>query len=107
MARYGQEHRRSWRTVAGALLFAFGFFYLGFHALNGERGFYAMLKEERKRDALQEQLAQVRAERKGLEKQVSGMSSSSLDLDLLDERARVVLGFAGQDELLVSSPPAP
>lgn len=104
MTRYRQEHKRSWRTVTSALMFALAFFYLGFHALNGERGFYALLKEERKRDALREELAQVRAERESLEKQLSGLSAESLDLDLLDERSRVVLGYTAKDEVVVPLP---
>ena len=104
MARHKAEQRRSWKTILSALLFAFGFFYLTFHALNGERGFYALLKEERKRDVLQEELTKIRAEREQLERQSSGLSAESLDLDLLDERARMVLGSVSPDELLIYLP---
>ncbi len=104
MASYIQENKRSWRTVVSALLFAFAFFYLGYHALSGDRGFYALLKEERKRDSLKLELSELHSERAELEQKISGLGSSSLDIDLLDERARVVLGYAGIDEMLISLP---
>lgn len=36
-----------------------------------------------------------------LEDKVRLLSSSSLDLDLLEERARVVLNFVGNDEFII------
>ena len=75
-------------------------FYLGFHAVSGERGFFALFKETRKLATLKEELQQVRAEREALELKTKRLSSSSLDLDLLDERARVVLGMAGKNEVV-------
>ena len=45
--------------------------------------------------------AQYSAQKHKLEAKVRLLSSSSLDLDMLDERARVVLNFAGNDEFVI------
>ena len=45
--------------------------------------------------------AQYSAQKQKLEAKVRLLSSSSLDLDMLDERARVVLNFAGNDEFVI------
>lgn len=87
--------------LLGPLLLVVGIFYLLFHVLSGERGVYALLKEQRKLDVLQAQLTQITAQRQALEKRVKLLSSDSLDLDLLDEESREVLGTAGKDEVMI------
>lgn len=88
------------RKLGGPLFFAAAIFYLTFHALSGERGLYALFKETRHLEALQEELAKVSAERAELEHRTRLLGSGSLDRDLLDERAREVLGAAGKDEVV-------
>jgi cell division protein FtsB len=82
-------------------LLSFAIFYLTFHALSGERGIYALLKEDRKLEVLQAELKTVEAQRNELGHRVKLMSSGSLDLDLLDEQARSMLGVSGKDELMI------
>ncbi len=77
------------------------FIYFGYHAVNGERGFlrYMYLRQEiteARRVAENYHNQKVR-----LEDKVRLLSSSSLDLDLLEERARVVLNMAGPDEFII------
>lgn len=68
--------------------------YFAFHALTGDRG---MLSGE-ERDAVlakrQSELAHVRAERMDLEARARLLRNTSLSADLLEERARSLLGFA-------------
>jgi cell division protein FtsB len=75
-------------------------FYLCFHAVSGERGVVALFKESRRLEQLKTELAKVVAEREALDVKVRGLSSNSLDLDLLDERARLMLGMAGKNEMV-------
>ena len=75
-------------------------FYLCFHAVSGERGVFALFKETRKLDKIQSELAEVKAQHDALEHKVHLLSDNSLDLDLLDEQARRVLGMAGKDEIV-------
>jgi cell division protein FtsB len=87
------------RAVA-PLLGVLVLFYLCFHAVSGDRGVVALFKENRKLVQLQTELAKVVAERNALDAKVHGLSSNSLDLDLLDEQARLVLGMVGKNEVV-------
>jgi cell division protein FtsB len=89
------------RRFVGPLFFSAAVFYLAFHALNGERGLYAYLKQSRNLESSQQQLAKLIHERQSLENRVHLLSDSSLDLDLLDEEARRVLGKADKHEVVV------
>ena len=95
------ESQKLYEKLLGPLLLAIGIFYLIFHALSGERGIYALLKEERKLEMLQTELHNVVGQRKDMEHKVRLMSSGSLDLDLLDEQARIILGSAGEKEMVI------
>lgn len=77
------------------------FLYFSYHAVNGDRGFlkYVFLKKEI--SAAQKVADNYHHQKVKLEEKVKLLSSSSLDLDLLEERARVVLNFAGQDEFII------
>ncbi len=82
------------------MLVVFAIFYLGFHAVSGDRGLYALFRETRKLDTLTMQLEEVRAERLALEHKVKLLSGQSLDLDMLDEQVRRILGLTGNDEIV-------
>ena len=95
------------RQVTGPLLLSASIFYLSFHALSGERGLYALLKEERKLELIQGNLDDITAQRKDMEHKVRLMSAGSLDLDLLDEQSRIMLDNAAEDEVVLPMPKAP
>lgn len=94
-------HEKLIKPLIGPLLLAIGIFYFSFHALSGERGLYALLKEERKLELLKAELGDVSAKRKELEHRVSLMSDGSLDRDMLDEQSRAVLNDAAEDEVVI------
>lgn len=89
------------KRFASPLLFSFAVCYLAFHALNGERGLYAYLKQSRHLESSQQELASLILKREELENRVRLMSDESLSLDLLDEQARRVLGSARKSEIVV------
>jgi cell division protein FtsB len=76
-------------------------FYFGYHALHGERGLYALVKEQRQLAAVNEELKQTRAERERVELRVSHLRDNSLDLDLLDEQMRRMLGVMKPGEVIL------
>jgi cell division protein FtsB len=88
------------KRIIAPLLGVLVMFYLCFHAVSGERGVVALFKENRKLAQLKTELEKITAERNSLEAKVHGLSSNSLDLDLLDEQARLVLGLAGKNEVV-------
>lgn len=77
------------------------FIYFSFYTIKGERGFFRYMH-------LTEEVSQARvlsekyaAERQEWENKVKLLSSESLDLDMLDERAREVLNFVGPKEFVI------
>ena len=89
------------QQLVGPLLLAVGIFYFSFHALSGERGLYALLKEERKLELVKGELADITAKRKALEQNTRLLNDGSLDLDMLDERSRLILNDVSQDEVII------
>ncbi len=83
------------------LLFVFAVFYLSYHALHGERGLSALFREQHERAQLQAELKQKREQREMLELKVSHLRDDSLDLDLLDEQMRRMLGVMKPGEVVV------
>ena len=75
--------------------------YLGVQALTGQRG----LLSGGERDALlakrEDQLAHLTEQRRDLEVRVRYLRTESLSKDLLEERARAVLGFADPRDYVV------
>lgn len=83
-------------------LFSFGLFmYFCFHLLHGDMGYFALRGVEQKLADARQQHADLAVERAALENRVRLLRPNSLDLDMLDERARVVLGFALPEERLL------
>jgi len=75
--------------------------YFGYHAVQGDRGLIALGKLRQDVSSLQAQVLDTRAKRMNLERKVSALSSQNIDPDLLEERARVLLGYGYSDEALV------
>ena len=69
--------------------------------LQGEHGLAALHEAEAEERRLAAELESLRLERAQLENKVIRLSDRYLDLDLLDERARAVLGRVRPDELVV------
>ena len=102
-----QARKFTWEKAGWPLLLACAFFYLGFHAVSGDRGLVAWFKESNHLAALTADLADAKAQREVYERRVHLLSDSSLDLDMLDEQARAELGFARPDEVVILTPGKP
>jgi cell division protein FtsB len=77
------------------------FIYFSFYAIKGERGFvrYVRLNDEvSQARVLSEKYAREKSE---WEEKVKLLSPESLDLDMLDERAHVVLNMVGAQEFVI------
>jgi cell division protein FtsB len=85
----------------GYFITIFIIFYFGFFIIFGDKGLIQLfvLKQqiENKEATKQEIFAKMQA-KKNL---VDGMNPNSLDIDLLDEQARKVLGYAGKNEVVI------
>ena len=83
--------------------------YLGVQALTGQRGLLSGAARDDLLHQRQSQLAELTATRADLEVRVRYMRTGSLSRDLLEERARAVLGFADPRDYVVrvAAPAAP
>lgn len=76
-------------------------FYFGYHALTGDRGLlHGAIREETLASRSLE-LKALRAEREELETRVRLLRDDNLSKDLLEERARQILGFADPRDYIV------
>ncbi|MEM8788164.1 MAG: septum formation initiator family protein [Pseudomonadota bacterium] len=75
--------------------------YFSYAAVQGDHGTFRRLQIQAQAQQLDVELAALRAERAVLENRTRRLSSDFLDLDLLDEQARKVLGLARADEIVI------
>jgi cell division protein FtsB len=75
--------------------------YLAFAALQGEYGLFRLFQAEAEARGLQSELDGLRAERAALADKTRRLSTGSVDLELLDEQARRVLGLGRPDEIII------
>ncbi|HEX6120438.1 MAG TPA: septum formation initiator family protein [Dongiaceae bacterium] len=99
-----REFQRRLKSLAAQLLGACLAGYFIYHAVQGDRGILAWLRVTQQLDVAQQELAKSTADRAALEQRVSLLSNSSLDLDMLEERARVMLNFSDPDDIIIFLP---
>jgi cell division protein FtsB len=75
--------------------------YFSFHAINGERGLVAWFQVGERIEHLENLWMLNQARIDSLELAVSLLRVESLDPDMLDERARHILGLVHPDEIIV------
>jgi cell division protein FtsB len=98
----------SLRPYVPTALFAAFIFYFGVHALTGDRGLLTDGRREETLAARSEELKRLSAERADLQVQVRLLGDRNLSRDLLEERAKELLGFADPRDYVIrtNAPPA-
>lgn len=81
--------------------------YLGVQALTGERGLLSGAARDSLLQQRESQLAHLTEQRQDLETRVRYLRTDSLSRDLLEERARAVLGFADPRDYVVATGATP
>ncbi len=81
-------------VIAGVGLF-------GYAGLQGEYGMLRLFQVQAQEAELRMELAQVKSTREALENRTQRLSNDFLDLDLLDEQTRKILGMARGDEIVI------
>ena len=93
------------RAPLGAILYFTGLLLLGlyftFAAVQGDYGVFKRAEIEAEGADLAARLATLEAEVARMENLTRRLSDSYLDLDLLDEQAREVLGLIRADEIVI------
>jgi cell division protein FtsB len=91
--------RRILNTLALYALSALLIGYFGVNAFNGDRGLKAKEDIERQMATLTAELDRLQAEQAQWERRIALLKSDDLDPDMLDERARTLLDYAGPHDL--------
>jgi len=87
--------------IAGPVIGMTVVVYFAYHAVQGDRGLLALGKLRGEVETLQAEVLDVRSARLELQKKVHMLRPDSIDPDMLEERARVLLGFGHPEELVV------
>jgi cell division protein FtsB len=84
---------------------AFLIFYFVFHAFTGDQGLLSSGQRSEALIAKNKELATLQAQRQDLEVRARLLRDTSLSADLLEERARALLGFADPRDYVVRVKP--
>ncbi len=79
--------------------------YFAMNAFSGDRGLLTSTQRDEALIAKTQELAQVRAQRQDLEMRAHLLRDTSLSADLLEERARSLLGFADPRDYVIRMKP--
>ena len=91
----------AFRPYIPTALFAVLIFYFGVHALTGDRGLLTGQRREETLATRAARLETLKAERAELETRVRLLSNRSLSRDLLEERARALLGYGDPRDYII------
>jgi cell division protein FtsB len=94
------------RPAIGAVLYFATIFSLGtyftYASVQGDYGLFRRVQIEGETRHLAERLAGLEAEIADLENRIRRLSDGFLDLDLLDQQARDILGYVRVDEIVLN-----
>ncbi len=96
-----QELRRQGRQIIASILGVAVIGFFAFHAVEGERGLRAYFALNLQTELAREERNALRHDRMMLERRVNLLKPESLDLDMLDERARKVLNKVHEDDFVI------
>jgi cell division protein FtsB len=95
-------HRRRRTVLTVLVLYIFAALFIGYFAANaftGNHGLRAQQDLEQQLAAMKTELAGLKAERTHWERRVALLRVDSIDPDMLDERARALVGYADPRDL--------
>jgi len=95
------EIRARARFVVGPVLGICAVGYFAYHVVHGDRGLIAWWNIKQRVVAAKEAATQTRGERQGLEKRVRLLNPGSLDPDMLEERAMLMLNYGYKDDIVI------
>jgi len=87
--------------MAAAFATFFLFTYFAYHLIYGEMGYFSMKTSQENLAKAKVEYNQLQTDRVALENRVKRLRSDSLDLDVLDERSRDILGYVKEDEVIL------
>ncbi|NQW10902.1 MAG: septum formation initiator family protein [Alphaproteobacteria bacterium] len=101
------ELKRRARHVVGPLVGSLLVAYFAFHAIEGDRGIKTWQRLDQEVVAATGTRAALVARRTAMEARVAMLHPDSLDRDLLEERARLLLGYVPANAVVMGEPIIP
>ena len=95
-----KKNKAAIQSLATGMSF-FLFLYFLYHLMHGDQGYFALKGAEEKLHVSKARYEYVAHQREALERRVKMLRPGSIDPDLLDERARAVLGFVRASEIVI------
>ncbi len=80
-------------------------FYFGFQALTGDRGLLSLSQRNARLAAERQRLAALQDEDRGLEARIRLLRDGRISRDLVEERARYLLGFSDPRDYVIRMRP--
>lgn len=96
-----KELRRQGRQIIASIFGVAVIGYFAFHAVEGDRGLRAYFALTLQTELARAERDALREEREAIEQRVNLLKPDSLDLDMLDERARMALNKVHEDDLVI------
>jgi len=87
-------------SVLGALIVG----YFLYHTIQGERGWFAMLRMQHEVGIAEKTLTELQKENAELEHRTQLLHKESLDPDLLEEKSRELLNYSKPNEIIILTP---
>jgi cell division protein FtsB len=98
------EVKKRTRAAIAPFLLILMVAYFGVSFVQGDRGLLAWIRLSDEIAVAQADLGELMAERASMEHRTQLLRPNQLDLDMLDERARTLLGFTHIDEIVIYVP---
>lgn len=89
------------RRVWPVILLILGCVYFGYHTFSGNRGIMRLAEVTKKLEENKQLAAKIALEKESLQNEVKALSSSSLDLDKLEEESIKLLNFGTADDFII------
>lgn len=96
-----KELRRQGRQIVASIFGVAVIGYFAYHAVEGDRGLRAYFALKLQTELARGERDGLRQDRRKMEQRVSLLKSDSLDLDMLEERARSVLNKVHEDDFVI------
>lgn len=88
-----------WSTL-GAIIVG----YFLYHTIQGERGWFAMLRMQHEVTIAESTLTKLQKDRAELQHRTDLLRTDSMDPDLLDEKSRELLNYSKPNEIVILTP---
>lgn len=104
MSRKGHAQKTRARQIFWTLMGVMVVSYFLYHTVQGERGWFAMVRMQNEVQMAQKTREQLEKERLELERRTQLLRNDNMDPDLLDEKSRELLNYSKPGEIVVLTP---